>query len=174
VAVTAAERHSAGPRESPVGWRRVGSVLIGLAKSPEVGRLMGGVEADFGKRSDQRNPRVRLDELQRVGTRSALRARGPTVGEALPHDRARPSIAVILRHSASLAGWIGGRRSSRGPYAAIMFRSVGNRESKWTGFRKRQAVGKRNRARRQSFPFSVKALQVSPREFAVSPIVGAV
>jgi hypothetical protein len=126
---------------------------------------MGGVEADFGKRSDQRNPRVRLDELQRVGTRSALRARGATVGEALPHDRARPSIAVILRHSASLAGWIGGRRSSRGPYAAIMFRSVGNR---------RQAVGKRNRARRQSFPFSVKALQVSPREFAVSPIVGAV
>jgi hypothetical protein len=80
---------------------------------------MGGVEANFGKRSDRADPRVRLDELQRVGTRTALRARGASVGEALSHDCARlPSPRSFglervtqggICHSASLTGWTDSR-----------------------------------------------------------------
>src|SRR5690606_5859122 len=99
----AGEALAAGPGEGPVGrWQAdLGQLLLGL--QPEIVRLVGEMEADFGNvwRGDQR----------RVGEDEGFGAGG--VEPAVRHQSgSTPPMRQTSRHSASVTGWTE-RRPSR-------------------------------------------------------------
>src|SRR5262249_45379570 len=79
--------HTTGPMISPVGWRRLGFILMQRCKAAKTARRMGCVKSNFGKCRDRNEAQVRTDEPQRVWqpcTR-APRVMTGTHGRALRH-----------------------------------------------------------------------------------------